>query len=44
MFMRFLRVECQCTIFRQAWANTDKKNCIPIIRYDLRIKYQAYIF
>ena len=24
-FMRFLRFECQCTIFRQTWANKDKK-------------------
>ena len=38
--MGFLRVECRCTIFRQAWANKDKIG-IPIIRYDLRIKYQA---
>ena len=42
--MEFLLVECRCANFRQAWANKDKKNGIPIIRYDLRIKYQVYIF
>ena len=42
--MGFLRVECRCTNFRQAWANKDTKITIPIIRYDLHIKYQVYIF
>ena len=43
--MRILCFECRSTNFRQAWdwANKDK-NGIPIIGYDLRIKYQVYIF
>ena len=27
--MGFLRVECRCTNFRQAWANKDKKLVFP---------------
>ena len=42
--MGFLRAECRCTIFRQAWANKDKKIGILTIRYDFDIKYQAYSF